>query len=338
MKQRVFPIIVAVAALAGAASNVRAEEPTLLKYGNPGTSTSSIYLDLIKPWSEQVTKASHGTLDVKVFTGPTLVTMRNTYDRVHNGVADLAFCIMGPVSSQFPKTLVATLPFESENAHEAGLALQRLYDKGIIADEWKDVRPVAFGVFANQTYHTVPPVKTLGDLQGLKMSVQGRIAAETVKVLGAVPITLPITEVYQALQRGTIKGTAIAWPATITFKLTEVEHNHLRASLGAEDVVMIMNNATYAKLSGPAKKAVDDRIGTMYTNWFNKVIDDTEHENIGIIGRDKDQHIYKLPPKELAVWKARIRPLIDKWVKSTPDGARVLAAFRKEVANIRAGT
>ena len=74
------------------------------------------------------------------------------------------------------------------NAHEAGLALQRLYEKGVIADEWKGVKPLAFGVFANLTYHTVPMVKTLDDLKGLKISVQGRIAGDTLEALGGTPI------------------------------------------------------------------------------------------------------------------------------------------------------
>ena len=315
-----------------------AAEPTLLKFGNPGTSNSSIYLDLIKPWADQVTAASKGTLKVEVFTGPKLVSMRNSYDRVHNGVADIAFNIMGPVSSQFPKDMVATLPFEVENAHEGGLALQHLYDKGLIADEWQDVKPIAFGVFANQAYHTVPPVKSLDDLKGLKMSVQGRIGAETLEALGAVPVTLPITEVYQALRRGTVQGTQIGWPAVVTFKLTEVEHNHLIGPLGGEDVDMIMNNKTYAKLAGPAKKAVDARIGTFFTNWFNKVIDDTEHQNIGIVERDKSHQIYRLTRDQQVAWKKRIQPVIDHWIKTTPDGENVLAAFRKEIAVIRAGS
>jgi hypothetical protein len=33
-----------------------------------------------------------------------------------------------------------------------------------------------------------------------------------------------------------------------------------------------------------------------------------------------------------------VTPLIDEWVKNTPDGARVLAAYRAEVAKARAGT
>ena len=136
-----------------------------LRYGDPGPPDATIHTDLVAPWAEKVNKESGGTLNIKVFAGYTLVNMLNTLDRVTNGVADFAFCILGPVSSQFPKTLVATLPFEAENAHEAGLALQRLYDKGVIADEWKKVKPIGFGVFANLSYHTIPPVKTHGRSQ-----------------------------------------------------------------------------------------------------------------------------------------------------------------------------
>jgi TRAP-type transport system periplasmic protein len=338
MKRSILSLLAAAAAMSAFSAAAFAEEPILLKYGDPGPPTASIHTDLIKPWSEKVTKESGGTLNVKVFVGYSLVNMRNTLDRVQNGVADFAFCILGPVSSQFPKTLVATLPFEAESAHEAGLALQRLYDKGIIADEWKSVKPIAFGVFANLTYHTVPAVKTLDDLKGVKISVQGRIAGQALEALGGTPISLPINEVYAALQRGTIEGSAIGWPATVAFKLTDIAHNHVQASLGGEDAIMIMNNKTYARLSGKAKRAIDANIGLGYTNWFNKVIDDTEHENIEITRKMGNQTIYKLPPAELAKWKKRIEPVVDDWVKHTPDGARVLAAFRKEIASIRAGT
>jgi TRAP-type C4-dicarboxylate transport system substrate-binding protein len=316
----------------------RADEPIQLRYGDPGPTDASIHTDLVAPWADKVNKESGGTLDVKVFVGYSLVNMVNTLDRVSNGVADLAFCILGPVSSQFPKTLVATLPFEAENAHEAGLALQRLYDKGIIRDEWTKVKPIAFGVFANVSYHTVTPVKTMADLQGLKISVQGRLASETLQALGGTPISLPINEVYESLQRGMVVGAAIGWPAAVSFKLTDLAHNHVMASLGGEAAVMIMNNQSYAKLSGKAKQAIDANIEMPYTNWFNKVIDDTERDNIAIAQKMGNQSFYKPPPDELAKWKKQVEPVIGAWEKRTPDGANVLAAFRKEIAAIRAGS
>jgi TRAP-type C4-dicarboxylate transport system substrate-binding protein len=335
---RIRDLVAASAALASLSATAFAEEPVLLRYGDPGPPTASIHTDLIAPWAEKVNKEAAGALDVKVYVGYSLVNMLNTLDRVADGVADLAFCILGPVSSQFPKSLVSTLPFEAQNAHEAGLALQRLFEKGVIADEWKKVKPIAFGDFANLTYHTEAPVKTLDNLKGMKISVQGRIEGQALEALGGTPITLPINEVYEALKRGIVVGSAIGWPADVDFKLTEMTKYHLHESLGGASAVMIMNNNTYAKLSGKAKQVIDANIGTDYTNWFNKVIDDTEHRNIDKVENQmKDQSVVRLSDQERARWKTRIQPVIDNWVKSTPDGAQILAAFRKEIAAIRSG-
>lgn len=335
---RAWSLLAAAMVLAAGSVSAYADEPVMLRYGDPGPPDASIHTDLIGPWADKVNKEGAGALDIHVFVGYSLVNMVNTLDRVADGVADLAFCILGPVSSQFPKTLVSTLPFEATNGHEAGLALQRLYDKGIISDEWTKVKPIAFGDFANLTYHTVPPVKTLDDLKGLKISAQGRIEGETLEALGAAPITMPINEVYEALKRGVVVGAAIGWPADVDFKLTEVAKNHLRESLGGASAVMIMNNATYAKLSGKAKEVIDANIGTGYTNWFNQVIDDTEHKNVDEVEHTmKDQHVYRLSDDQRKIWEARAKPVIDEWVKNTPNGAAVLAAFRQEIAAIRAG-
>lgn len=338
MFRRTLSAFAAAAALCALAAAALAQTPVVLRYGDPGPPDASIHADLVGPWADKVNKEAGGALNVQVFVGYSVVNMTNTLDRVESGVADIAFCILGPVSSQFPQTLVATLPFEATNAHEAGLALQRLYEKGVIADEWKAVKPIGFGVFANTSYHTVPLVKTLDDLKGLKISVQGRLASQTLEALGGTPISLPINEVYEALNRGTVVGAAIGWPAAVSFKLTDLAHHHLRASLGGEAAVMIMNNQSYAKLSGKAKAVLDANIGTFYTNWFNKVIDDTERDNIAVTEKMGNQTIFTPPPEEIAAWKQRIAPVIADWESHTPNGAQVLDAYRKEIAAIRAGS
>jgi len=42
-----------------------------------------------------------------------------------------------------------------------------------------------------------------------------------------------------------------------------------------------------------------------------------------------------LDPAEEARWKEAVAPVTEDWVKSTPDGAHVLAAFRDEVKAVR---
>ena len=53
--------------------------------------------------------------------------------------------------------------------------------------------------------------------------------------------------------------------------------------------------------------------------------------------RAANQTIASLAPEEEARWKQRAQAVVDEWTKSTPDGARVLAAYRAEIAEVRKG-
>jgi hypothetical protein len=60
------------------------------------------------------------------------------------------------------------------------------------------------------------------------------------------------------------------------------------------------------------------------------------------VGRDATkamagQTIASLDPAEEARWKELVAPVTEEWVKATPDGDKVLAAFRAEVLAVRAG-
>ena len=46
------------------------------------------------------------------------------------------------------------------------------------------------------------------------------------------------------------------------------------------------------------------------------------------------QMLEDLAPDEAARWKERVAPVIDEWVKATPDGAKVLSAYRTETRRI----
>jgi TRAP-type transport system periplasmic protein len=338
MSCRILPFVVLATAIAIFSAPARAEGPVQLRFGYPNPPNTSQYTDLIHPWAEKVNKEAAGLIRVQVFVGNSLVDMRSTFDRVRNGVADIGFTVLGPVSTQFPQTLVATLPGVARNAHEAGLALQRLYDQGIIADEWKKVKPLAFGIYPGLTFHTVPMIKTLADMKGLKLSVQGRIEGQTLQALGGTPISLPLDEVYEALQRGTIDGSATGWPGVTAYKLTDIVKHHILEPFGAADVAIIMNKASYAKLPAKAKHVIDENSGVFFTNWFNKFVDGSTQQAIDDIRHMKGQTVEPLSPEQRAIWMKRIEPVIAGWEKRTPDGAHVLAAFRKEVAQIRAGS
>jgi TRAP-type C4-dicarboxylate transport system substrate-binding protein len=324
----------ALGTLAFGAPGVQAAEPIQLKFANPGAPGGHVSRKIITPFAERMTKDSNGTVEFKLFSGPSLGTFPVIYDRVINGVADLTFGLLGPISSQFPKTMVASLPFETPNATVGTQALWQVLSAGLIAEEWNRVKPLATMVFPNALFHAKKPIQSLADAAGLKYSVQSRLAAEAVQALGGAPITLAVTDLYQALQRGTVDAATIGWPATASYKLAEVSNYHLAVPIGSEITYMVMNKESYAKLPTEGKAAVDKNIGDHFAKSIGETLDQVDEEESSAIRAQPGQTIARLPPEEEARWQARVTPVTEAWAKSTPDGEKILATYRAAVAKI----
>ena len=113
-----------------------AQQPVKLKFGFPSPPQSLITVWGIGPWLKDVEKASGGTVQVQPFLGAVLGNFNQVVDRTLNGVTDISWGILGPYSDQFPQTDVASLPFVSTQARAASIAMWRLYERGVIKDDW----------------------------------------------------------------------------------------------------------------------------------------------------------------------------------------------------------
>jgi TRAP-type C4-dicarboxylate transport system substrate-binding protein len=311
-------------------------EPMQLKFAFPGAPQAPIYTQGVVPWSEEVTKASDGTLEVKLFPGMGLATPVNVYDRVLNGVADFGYALAGLYPQQFPRTSVANLPFETRSGGEAAVALWRVYESGLLAPEYTALKPVAFSAFANVSLHSRRPIAKLEDVKGMKISADSRVMAQVTERLGAAPVTMAPTEIYQALQRGVVEASGIGWPGILPFKLNEVVSHHLDAALASGAMVHVMNAEMYAKLPAKGRETIDRLGGLHFSQMMGRAIEAMDEAGRNYTRSQPGQTIVVLSPAEEARWRQTLQPVTDEWVAATPDGAKVLAAYRAEIAKVRA--
>ena len=312
-------------------------EPVELKYAFPGAPQALIYTQAMVPWTEQVKQASGGELEVKLFPGMNLATPQNVLDRILNGVADMGYMLVGFYADQFKRSTVAMMPYESRTPQEAALANWRLYEKGLFGDEFAKVMPLAMPVFTNMSIHSKKPIHTAADLKGVKVASMSRTMSEVIDKLGGTPITMPPADFYSSLQRATVDAAGIGWPGIAPFKLQEVTSYHIQTSLTGEGAHQIMSRASYAKLSAKGKETIDKLGGLHYSKMYADAIAAMDQQGINIVNSVPGQTIVNLDPAEEARWKAITEAVVNEWASKTPDGPKVLAAYRAEIANIRAG-
>jgi TRAP-type C4-dicarboxylate transport system substrate-binding protein len=163
------------------------------------------------------------------------------------------------------------------------------------------------------------------------------VIGRSLTALGVAPVTIPVTELYNATQRATVDGSAIAWPAILTYKLNETTKFHLDIPLANDSAYTIMNKDAYAKLPAAARQAIDKASGEVLVRRFTRAVDGMTNGARELARSQPGQVIYTLDPAEEARWIERVKPSVEEWVRTTPDGAAVLAAYREEVKKIRAG-
>jgi TRAP-type C4-dicarboxylate transport system substrate-binding protein len=317
------------------AAPTQAADPVMLRFAYPAPPGGYANVWGFTPWSQEVGAASNGAIEIKIFAGAAIADFSKVYDRVVNGVADMGFGLFGPVSTEFPKSMVTSLPFEAANVEEASLAVWRLYEKGVISDEFARVKLLCLFNFPDNGFHTRKPIKTMADVQGMKFSVGTRILGEIVERLGGTPVALPPSEYYSTNQRGLVDGSSTSWPAMAPFKLHEVTQHHLDLPLGPSPAFVVMHKESYAKLPEAGRKALDPLSGEPFSRRMAKLSERMDAEGRDAVRAMPNHTVGRLDPAEEKRWAERVAPVTENWVKATPNGAAVLAAYRAEISRAR---
>jgi TRAP-type transport system periplasmic protein len=293
--------------------------------------------DLIAPWVKRVNELGKGSLVVEQRDGPTLATMGNSYDRVMADVVQIAWGLQPLLGGKFPLSEVAELPFMSASGEKSSVALWRLYKTGLLDSEYQDIVPLWLTVAPSSKIHFARAPKSPMDWSGLKINVFNRILFQVVEVFGGTPVSFGPEQQYQALQRGTVNGVMTAWSGFDAYKLQEVSTYHVDASFGTSVHMFFMSRKRFDALPAAARKALQDASGEAESRISGKFLDDQEKLQREKVERSSKQKIFEPTPAQLADWKRKTDPILAEWAKKRPNGEKILAIYRKILADVEAG-
>jgi TRAP-type C4-dicarboxylate transport system substrate-binding protein len=327
--------IAATVALWTVSGSATANEPLTLRFAIPGASPmSSTYTKVFQPWIARVDADGEGSVKVQEFFN--IANFGNVYDRVVNAVADIGYTGMGAAGGKFPLANVVQLPSDISSSKIAAGAFWKLYEDGLIASEFSEVRPLAFFIFPQNMLSSPRPVTTLADVKGLRVAVLSKGGGDIVERLGGAPISTTPSSFYEVLQRRTVDAAIIGWNGLMTFKLTEVSTNHIAFGLDSGGAAVLMNKDVYAKLPAKAKQAIDKNSGLATSQTIGAAWDTLYADAQEAVRKMPGQTIVSLKPQDQERYmRDVVAPLTEEWIKKTPNGAAILAAYRAEVAKLR---
>ena len=156
-------------------------------------------------WAKEVEKRTNGKVKITVFPGGSLTKANQCYDGVVKGISDIGMSCFAYTRGRFPVMEAADLPL----GYPDGLTATRVvneFAQQMKPNELSDVKVLYIHAHGPGLLHTKKPVKTLADLNKMKIRSTG-LSAKVVESLGGVPVAMSQGSTYESLQKGVVEGT-----------------------------------------------------------------------------------------------------------------------------------
>jgi len=252
--------VLSTALAAGLIAAAPAVAQTTLKM-NISVAQNSHYGVAIDTFAREVEKRTGGRYKVQTFYSGALGAERESVEGVQLGTLDLTLTSTGPLPNFVPEVAILDIPFLFRDYAHARAVLDGPIGQELLAKfPAKGMVGLAWGEngFRHMT-NSKRPVNLPEDLKGLKMrTMENPIHIEAYRQFGILPTPMAFTEVFTALQQGTVDGQENPLSVITSAKLDQVQKYLSLTGHVYSPAVFLMNKAQWDKLSDADKQAFLD--------------------------------------------------------------------------------
>ncbi len=200
----VFFLVVAVRVFFLSGSNAAVAKSIELCYANFFPPTH-VQAKLGESWAKEVEKRTNGKVKITYYPGGSLLKGPKMYDGIRMGITDIGMSVFAYSRGVFPTMEAFDLPLGYVSGRSNTFIINDFYNK-FKPKELSKVKVLYLHAHGPGLLLTKKPVSTLEELKGLKVRVMGSGAKEA-EALGAVPVSMGMGAVYEALQKGVVDAS-----------------------------------------------------------------------------------------------------------------------------------
>jgi TRAP-type C4-dicarboxylate transport system substrate-binding protein len=221
---------------------------------------------LSEEWCKEIEKRTEGRIKISYFPGGTLTPPMQTYDSTVKGIADIGQSLLSYAPGRLPLSEVLQQPIGCSNSYQATKLLNAYYRK-FKPKEFDDVKVMYLHGLTPVIFHTKKAVSSIDDIKGLRFKANAENAG-VCTVLGAVPVTTPVTETYDALQKGLLDGLLVPIEALKGWRFGELIKTSIE-NYAVSNIItqfVVMNKDKWNSIS----KADQEIIEKINEEWIEK--------------------------------------------------------------------
>ncbi len=334
MKNRISTamlVTMAISALALFSGSATAQKIVLTYANFPPASTFPCVQ--MEKWKTEVELRSAGEVEVKTFPGSTLLGAKNMMDGVESGVADIGVVVFAYQPGRFPLLEGVDLPIGFPGSKVANAVLFDLYEK-YQPKSLSKVKVLALFTAPPADIMSKKPIRDLADLKGYELRCTGA-GVKPLKLLGAVPVAMPMSETPEALQKGIVKGIFSSLDILKDFNFAESCRYATICHMQTTSFAVVMNMKKWNSLPQKVKKIMND-LAREHSLWTGEYIDRHVKESTNWAKKKYGEEIIVLDSSEYQLWHKKVEPIKDEWLAKAKAKGLPAEAFLKDLFSLKA--
>lgn len=313
-------------------SNAQAAKGTTWKIQTTWDAGTTGY-DLFKEWAGQMKEKSSGELSIKPFAAKSVAADNNAlFDAVRSGVLHG----MNPFTLYWSGKIPASVFLSSYPAGPDQNAQwdTMFYGLGMLEKARKIYKK--YGLFyvgpiqhdAN-IIHSKVPINTVEDMKGKKIRLPGGMVAEVFQALGATTVAIPGSDIFPALEKGTIDAADYVGPA-VNYDLGfhQVTKHILFGPPGTMSLYqpvdlmdLTVNLRAWKKLSPRMQQFVEEQVYVYSRDHFVAI----QKRNVEAMAKFKaaGSTVSRFGAEDVAKFRKAAVPIWFKWAKKNKDASEI---------------
>lgn len=301
------------------ANNSGGYEKLKLKMSTSGTDKG---IDAIagRYFAEKVKEASGGNIEVAVYSNAQLSggNQAKGIELLSQGGSFELACFSGAnLSNIDERFLTHQIPFTFANYAEA--TEKMLGTGGAFYAKLLDAKGVVYlsGMHngLRQLTNSKREIKTPADIKGLKIRIpNGEVGMKTFQAFGADPVAMNWSEVFTALQQGTVDGQENGYQTTYSANLHEVQKYLTEWNWQYDGWFFLANKKNWESFSEPTRKLLMEKAAEA-AKYGRETLENEEKEIKQKFANEYGVTITELSPEELKAFVEVTKPVRDYFIQ-----------------------
>lgn len=300
-------------------------KPIILKLPTPWAPSDKGRPSVLTAWGNQVEQKSGGKLKLQIYWSESFGKEAESLALTRTGAAELGQVAPIRTPAELSLWLYAhILPFTYTDAMKLVEQAWKIYESvPALRQQLEAQNQTLLWLGPASSFHIMTrntPINKLEDLRGLKIGQIGGSSAQWLQAVGAIPVTIPTGEVYDALQKGVFDGRMSMYSHVTQFGWQGLIKYFIDSSITTLVApIYTINLDVWKKLEPSLQKLMlDTGRQAESATWDVLVAEDAAAIKVM---EDKGVNISKLPEIERTKLREhpQVKDLADKWVKEMQD-------------------